>query len=224
MVLRSPKHPHQGQPVLTAGAPLPQAKAALILLHGRGASAEDILSLAYEIDFPGLAYLAPQAAGSTWYPNRFLEPTSRNEPWLTSALRVIQDLIDHCGTSGLTPEWLVLLGFSQGGCLAMEFAARNARRYGGLAGLSAGVIGADGEPRHDRGNLDGTPVFMGCSVPDPHIPRERVEATARLLESLGGRVNMRFYPNLGHTINQDEIDFIRAMVEDLLQNASKASP
>lgn len=209
-------NPHQGQPVLTAGAPLAQARAALLLLHGRGASAADILTLAQEVYFPGVAYLAPQAAGFTWYPYRFLEPTMRNEPWLSSALDLVKRIIDQASHSGLPTERLVLAGFSQGGCLALEYAARNATHFGGLVGLSAGVIGADGEPRQDQGFLDSTPVFLGCSVPDPHIPKERVEASARLLESLGGQVTMRLYPNLGHTVNQEEIEFIRQMVQNLL--------
>ncbi|EFH84554.1 alpha/beta hydrolase [Ktedonobacter racemifer] len=207
--------PHQGQPVLAAGLPLKQAKAVMIMLHGRGASAEDILSLASELHQPGFTYLAPQAAGYSWYPNSFLAPLASNEPHLTSALAVIASLLAQAVDAGIEPERTILLGFSQGACLALEFVARNARRYGGVAGLSGGLIGPDGTPRNYPGSFDGTPMFLGCSDRDFHIPKERVEYSAQVLQRMGGQVTARLYPNMGHTINQDEIHVVQAMMAAL---------
>ncbi len=198
--------------MLSAGKPLAGALGALVLLHGRGSSAVDILTLVHEFKRPDFAYLAPQAKGNTWYPSRFLDPVVSNEPYLSSALQAVENAVDRVRAAGIPPERMLLFGFSQGACLALEWAARNARRYGGLAGLSGGLIGADNEPRQDRGSLEGTPVFLGCSEPDPHIPRYRVEKTAEVLGRLGGEVIMRLYPGLGHTINQDEIDFVSQMM------------
>jgi predicted esterase len=207
---------HANQPVRTAGAALDQAAAVVILIHGRGARAEDMLALAAELDRPGLAYLAPQAAGNTWYPQRFLAPTAANQPWLDSALGVIDRLMVHSSTAGIPIEKVVLLGFSQGACLAADYAARNARRYGAVVGLSGGLIGADGEPRQDRGNLDGTPVFLGCSDVDFHIPLQRVHYTAQVLKALGGQVDTRIYPGMGHTVNLDEIEAVQHLLDELL--------
>ena len=207
--------PHQGQPVLTAGEPLDKAKAAMIMVHGRGASAEDILSLTPELNQPGFAYLAPQAAGYAWYPNSFLAPIASNEPGLSSGLAVIASLLEKLAEVGIPPERTILLGFSQGACLSLEFAARNARRYGGLAGLSGGLIGPDGTPRDYPGSLDGTPVFLGCSDVDPHVPKKRVELSAEVLQRLGGNVITRLYPRMGHTINRDEIRQIQDMMSAL---------
>jgi phospholipase/carboxylesterase len=206
---------HQGQPILTTGAPLAQARAALIMLHGRGATAESILSLANEFDVDGVAYLAPQAANGTWYPYRFLEPIERNEPWLSSALQVIDDLIKHVIASGVPVERLALLGFSQGACLALEYAARHAQCYGAIVGLSGGLIGPEIVPQRYAGSFDGTPIFLGCSDVDFHIPLDRVHETTRVLRQLGGSVTERIYPGMDHTVNQDEIGF----VNDLLQQA-----
>lgn len=204
--------PHQGQPVLAVGSPLKQAKAVMIMLHGRGASAENILSLASELHQPGFTYLAPQAAGYSWYPNSFLAPLASNEPDLTSALTVIASLLAQAADAGIEPERTILLGFSQGACLALEFVARHARRYGGVAGLSGGLIGPDGTPRNYPGTFDGTPMFLGCSERDFHIPKERVEYSAQVLQRMGGQVTARLYPNMGHTINQDEIHVVHAMM------------
>ena len=203
---------HLGQPIRMAGEPISRARAAMLLLHGRGASAEDILSLADELAVPGFAYIAPQAADNTWYPNRFLAPLASNEPWLSSALAFVDDTLAQIVAAGIPPERTILLGFSQGACLALEYAARNARRYGGLMGLSGALIGPDGTPRDDAGSLAGTPVFLGCSDVDFHVPKERVEEAAGVLRSLGGDVTVRLYPNLDHTVNQDEIDFVREML------------
>jgi predicted esterase len=206
-------NPHQGQAVLRVGQPLEKAKAAMLMVHGRGASADDILTLAAELDQPDFVYLAPQAAGNTWYPYPFLTPLEQNEPWLSSALAAIGSVMQTLTANGLPAEKVILLGFSQGACLALEYAARNARRYGGIAGLSGGLIGPPGTPRNYAGSLDGTPVFLGCSDPDVHIPRERVLESEQVLTALGGSVTTRLYPNLGHTVNQDELDYVQGMVE-----------
>lgn len=187
----------------------------MILLHGRGASAEDILSLGREFDVPGFSYLAPQAAGNTWYPNRFLVPIEENEPWLSSALAVVGNVYSRVVEAGITPGRVMLLGFSQGACLVLEYAARNARRYGGIVGLSGALIGPDDQPREYPGSLAGTPVFLGCSDVDFHVPRLRVDQTAEVLRRLGAEVTERLYPNMGHTVNQDEIDFVRGMMRSL---------
>jgi len=204
--------PHQGQPVLTRGKPLAQAKAAMVMIHGRGATAESILTLADELEQPHFAYLAPQAAGNTWYPNRFTAPIASNEPYLSSALATIDELLDRLSEAGIQPQNTILLGFSQGACLALEYAARNARRYAGVVGLSGGLIGPDGTPRNYHGSLAGTPLFLGCSDVDFHIPKERVLHSADVLRGLGGEVTARLYPDMGHTINQDELDAVRQMI------------
>lgn len=208
---------HQGQPVLAAGEPLEQAKAAMIMVHGRGATAPDILSLASEFDQAGFTYLAPQAAGYQWYPNRFTAPIASNEPWLSSALRVVADLVAHAERSGITADRIMLLGFSQGACLALEYAARNARRYGGLVGYSGGLIGPDDTPRDYPGTFGSTPVFLGCSDVDSHIPKERVLETEEVLKRMGASVTTRLYPNMEHTVNQDEINFVRGMMTTLIR-------
>jgi phospholipase/carboxylesterase len=211
----SSKGSHQGQPVLSAGVPLARARAAMVLVHGRGATARSILTLVPEIDQPGFAYLAPQAAGNTWYPYGFMSPIASNEPWLSSAWAAVAGVLATVASAGLPPERTVLLGFSQGACLASEFAARNARRYGGVVGLSGGLIGPDGTPRDYAGSLDGTPIFLGCSDADPHIPKERVIESAEVLRQLGAAVEARLYPGMGHTVNQDEIDAVRALMAAL---------
>jgi len=209
------KGPHQGQPVLTAGEPLDRAKAAMIMIHGRGATAESILTLASELDRPDFAYLAPQAAQHTWYPNSFLAPIPSNEPGISSGLAFIAEILDHLAEAGIPAERTILLGFSQGACLALEFVARQARRYGGVAGLSGGLIGPDGTPRDYKGSLEGTPIFLGCSDVDFHIPKARVQHTGETLGRLGGRVTERLYPGMGHTVNQDEINFVKNMMAAL---------
>jgi len=211
--------PHQGQPVRTAGQTLASARAALLLLHGRGASAEDILSIANELNQPGFAYLAPQAAENTWYPNRFLVPLSDNEPWLSSALSFVGDVFSQIIKAGIPAERLILLGFSQGACLTLEFAARNARRYGGVVGLSGALIGPHDAPRDHKGSLEHTPVFLGCSDVDFHVPKERVQQTAGILRNLGGIVTERLYPNMDHSVNQDEIEFVRVMMQSLIASS-----
>lgn len=206
-------NPHQGQPVRTAGAPLDVANAAMIMIHGRGATAESILMLSEEFERLDFVYLAPQAAGFTWYPNRFLAPLASNEPWLSSALAAIAEIFLQLSKAGIPAERTMLLGFSQGACLALEFAARNAKRYAGVVGLSGGLIGPADASRDYAGSLAGTPVFLGCSEADFHIPQERVQHTAAVLQKLGGHVTMRLYPNMDHTVNQDEIEFVKSMMQ-----------
>jgi len=216
------RDPHGGQRILAAGAPLGEAKAAMVLVHGRGATAESILELAGELDRPGFAYLAPQAAGYTWYPYSFLAPIPQNEPYLGSALGLLGAVVEHVTGAGVPAERLMLLGFSQGACLTLEFTARNARRYGGVAGLTGGLIGPDDTPRDYPGTLDGTPVFIGSSDPDPHIPVARVEESAAVLEGMGARVTTRIYPRMGHTVNEDELEHVRAMMDALLAGSGPA--
>jgi predicted esterase len=186
----------------------------MIMVHGRGATARDILSLAGELGHPEITYLAPQAKGNSWYPNSFLAPIQSNEPWLTSAISVIEALLDTLEEAGIPAERTMLLGFSQGACLTLEFVARHARRYGGVVGLSGGLIGPDGTPRDYAGSLDGTPIFLGCSDVDPHIPKARVLETEKVLSDLGGKATARLYANMGHTVNADEIKFVRSMMQD----------
>jgi predicted esterase len=207
---------HRGQPVLTAGVPLAGAQAAMIMVHGRGASARDILLLAQEWRADGVAYLAPQAADNTWYPNRFIAPVATNEPWLSSALASLSDALQAVANTGIAANRTVLLGFSQGGCLALEYAARNPQRYGAVVGLSAGLIENGDKPRSYSGTLAGTPVFLGCSDVDFHIALERVERTAEVLSHLGGEVDKRIYRNMGHTVIHDEIEAVQQILDRLL--------
>ncbi|MBP6786357.1 MAG: dienelactone hydrolase family protein [Candidatus Promineofilum sp.] len=205
-------NPHENGPLSAAGQPLETATGALILLHGRGATAESILELAAWLPHPGLAYLAPQADDFTWYPYSFMMPAARNEPYLSAALARVAAVVAQVEAAGIPAERLIMAGFSQGACLASEFIARHARRYGGLLTLSGGLIGPPGTPRDYTGSLAGTPVFIGCSDRDPHIPVERVRETADVLARLGGQVDSRIYPGLGHTINQDELEAAAALV------------
>jgi phospholipase/carboxylesterase len=203
-----------GQHIVEAGEPLDVARAAMILLHGRGASAEDIMTIATEIQEPGWAYIAPQAAGGAWYPNPFTAPLATNEPYLSAALDMLARLVQRA-EERVPAQRIVLLGFSQGGCLTLEFAARHARRYGGLVGLSAGLIGPDGTPRDYGGDFDGTPVFLGCSDVDPYIRKERVIESGQVFEKLGAKVTVRLYPGMAHTVSGDELDSVRELVASI---------
>ena len=203
--------------MLSAGAPLQKARTVAIMLHGRGASAENMRVFGQSLGVTDVAYLAPQAPGSSWYPLSFLAPLHDNEPALSRALATVEEAIAQVTGAGLSVDQLVLLGFSQGGCLALEYAARHARRYGGVIGLSAGLIGPPGTPRHYAGSLSGTPVFIGCSDIDAHIPLARVHETSKVLSELGGAVTERIYPNFGHAINADEIQHVGQMLTALAQ-------
>ena len=198
--------------VAAAGAPRPRARAAAILVHGRGSNAKDMLSLAQEFGQSDIAYLAPEAARRTWYPYSFLAPLEQNEPHLGDALETLGAAFAQLAREGYPPERVALIGFSQGGCLALEYAARNATRYGAVAGLSAGLIGPPGAPRNYPGLLAGTPVFLGCSDVDGHVPLVRVHETRDVLGKLGADVTERIYPGMGHTVNADEIAHVRALL------------
>ena len=206
---------HSPTVAATGGTPLEQAEVAVILVHGRGDSAAGIMQLAGALGSRGVAFLAPQATNNTWYPQSFLAPLASNEPWLSSALEAVGGVVEQAAAAVGEPK-TVLLGFSQGACLASEFAARNAKRYGGVVALSGGLIGPDGTPRDYHGSLAGTPVFLGCSDIDPHIPVERVHESARVLEGLGAQVEKRIYPGMGHTVNQDEVDRVVDLLRDLV--------
>jgi len=204
--------PHGGQPVLTAGRKLAEAGGAMILLHGRGGSAEDILGLREELDRPDLAFFAPQAAGHTWYPYSFLAPIEQNEPWLTSALNKLKTLVHEISTAGLPQEKIVIAGFSQGACLATEFVARNASRYGGLIAFTGGLIGPVGTEFRYSGNLERTPAFLGSADPDAHVPWGRVEESASVLSALAADVTLRRYPGMPHTVSREEIEQARKLI------------
>jgi predicted esterase len=212
---------HDGQPVLRGGAPLGRARAALILLHGRGSSSDDIYPLGPEAaaGAPDVAFLAPQAAGNAWYPQRFLAPLAQNEPFLTSALGVVAGLVADLAQAGVPSDKVILVGFSQGACLALEFAARHPRRYGGVAGLSGALIGPPGAVRPRAGSLAGTPIYLGCSDRDFHIPLESVEESAALLAAQGAQVTKSIFPGMGHTVNGEEL----AAVGQLLRGALPAA-
>jgi predicted esterase len=207
---------HQGQPLAKAGKALAEAKAAMIMVHGRGGGVESILPLANHFDVEGFAYLAPAAKDGTWYPNRFLAPRKTNEPFLTSALDTINSLLKQVQEAGIPPEKTILLGFSQGACLALEVAARNPQAYGAVVALSGGLIGADDELNGYVGSFKGSPIFMGCSDIDAHIPVDRIHESAEILQGLGAKVDARIYKGMGHTINQDEIDAVNALMQKLV--------
>jgi phospholipase/carboxylesterase len=202
---------------LRAGAAPERARAAMILLHGRGANAKDILELADALGEKDVAYLAPQAPGNSWYPYSFLAPIPQNEPALSQALKTVGSLVAETEGQGISCQRLCILGFSQGGCLAVEFAARHATRYGGIVGLSAGLIGPQNTERSYKGSFEGTPVFIGCSDIDAHIPLWRVRETAKVMQELGAEVTEKIYPGGGHAVNQDEIDHVRALLSNIAQ-------
>ena len=206
------REPHRGQPVLRSG-PAPQdARLVAILLHGRGASAEDILGLAHQFSASDIAYVAPQAAGSTWYPYSFLAPIAQNEPWLGSALGIVVGLVEDVATQGVPAERLVVMGFSQGACLTLEFAARYARRYAAVVAFTGGLIGPPGTARDYTGDFAGTPIFLGSSDVDPHVPLERIQESAAVFRRMGAVVDERIYPGMGHTINADELKTVDALL------------
>ena len=205
--------PHAAQPTAYAGLPPEEATAALVLVHGRGGSAEDILALAEFVDPRNLTVVAPQAAGHTWYPQSFLAPVAANEPGRSSGLSVLESIVQELAAGGIPPERLVLAGFSQGACLTLEFVARHPQRFGAVAGLTGGLIGPPGTLGGYQGSLEGTPIFLGSGDPDPHVPWARVEETAAILEQLGAQVELARYPGRAHTINEDEVRHLGSLVE-----------
>jgi phospholipase/carboxylesterase len=210
----SREDPHRGQPIETAGAPPQVAETAVVMLHGRGSTAQSILTLIDEFLQHGVMYLAPQAAHNSWYPRSGYAPLEDNEPWFSSALDHVARAIDVAADTGISPEQTLLLGFSQGGCLASEFVARNPRRYGGLVVLSGSLLGEETGEEYD-GSINGTPVFLGCSSDDPYVAAERVNDSAEVFERLDGDVTSKLYDGLGHAINDDEIQMINTFIERL---------
>ncbi len=211
------QNPHLQNPVLSLGAPFKTARQVMILLHGRGANAESILSLAAEFNAPETHYLAPQADQYRWYPYSFLSPIERNEPDLSNALERVDTLVQRLLDSGKQLDQIVLAGFSQGACLASEYVIRNPRRYGGLIVLSGGWIGPKDSLRSANGDLDRLPVFIGCSDIDHHIPLSRVNETASLLESMNANIDLQIYSGMGHTVNADEISRINILIQQAVQ-------
>jgi phospholipase/carboxylesterase len=210
--------PHGGARIVTQGRPPGEARAGVVLCHGRGGTAEDILALAAELEGEDLFWVAPQADEQTWYPYPFMAPLRDNEPHLSSALALMDGIVHALARAGIPAERQVRLGFSQGGCLALESAGRSARRYGGVVGLSAGLVGPPGRSWNFTGALGGTPVFLGCSDRDPHIPRDRVEESARELARIGGDVDLRIYRDLGHTVNRDELDRVQNLLDRIVRD------
>jgi phospholipase/carboxylesterase len=198
--------------IVTGGKKLADATKALIMIHGRGGSAEDILSVATHLDVNEYALVAPQAANNTWYPFSFLAPPEQNEPFLSSALAVIKETVDDIIAAGIGADNIYFLGFSQGACLTLEFVTRNAKRYGGVVAFTGGLIGDKIYNENYKGDFAGTPIFIGSSNPDPHVPVERVYATGNILRSMNAAVTEKIYDNMGHTINQDEIEKVNVLV------------
>ena len=211
--------PHAGQPVMTTGRSVEEARAAVVMIHGRGASAESILGLFPELGLDELAALAPQAAGHTWYPHSFLAPLEMNQPYLDSALAKIDAVVNDLVHRGVPPERIGILGFSQGACLTSEYVARHPRRYGAVMVLTGGLIGPPGTPREYAGSLAGAPAFVAASDPDPHVPFARVEETAAVLTRLGATVDLRRYPGMPHTINREEIEACAALLRAMVKGA-----
>jgi phospholipase/carboxylesterase len=198
--------------IITAGKKTTEAKKALIMIHGRGGSAEDILTLSNYLEVKDYALIAPQATGGTWYPYSFLMPPAQNEPSLSSALSVLKEVVADVVADGISHENIYFLGFSQGACLTLEFAARNADKYGGVVAFTGGLIGDKIYPESYTGHFGNTPVFIGTSNPDPHVPVERVKASEKLLKEMGADIKVNIYNNMGHTISQDEINLANELV------------
>lgn len=204
---------HNSNNIRTAGKPLEEASKVMVMVHGRGGSARDILSLSEHIEDNDFAFVAPEANGNTWYPYSFLRPIQENEPYLSSAIQVLTSLRARLQSDfNFKPPQIYWLGFSQGACLMLEFVARNAMEYGGVFGLSGGLIGPDGTERSYDGSFGNTPVFLGCSDVDSHVPKERVLETERVLTNMGAQVTTKLYPNFPHSINEDELKFVNLLI------------
>jgi phospholipase/carboxylesterase len=192
--------------IVTAGKELTATSKVLVMLHGRGGTAEDILSLASHLEVKDFSLIAPQATNNAWYPFSFLAPPAQNEPWLSSALSLVKEIVDDVHLKGIPSQNIYFTGFSQGACLALEFVTRNANKYGGVAAFTGGLIGDQIYPENYKGDFQGTPVFIGTSDPDPHVPVIRVNATSNILKNMNATVTEKIYSNMGHTINEDEIE------------------
>lgn len=198
--------------IQTAGKPLKEAKKALIMIHGRGANAQDILELASHLNVADYTLIAPQATNHTWYPYSFIAKPEQNEPWLTSALDVLKDLVDEVTKQGIAAENVYFLGFSQGACLTLEFVARHATRYGGVAAFTGGLIGDKINRSNYSGDFNGTPIFIGTGNPDSHVPVERVKESVGILEEMNASVHMEIYEGRPHTISKEEIDWANRLL------------
>ncbi len=207
--------PHQDQQIVTGGVSLDDAEVAMILTHGRGASAQSMMLFAEEFERNDIHYRAVQASGHTWYPRSFMAPKEMNQPGISSGLQAIYDQIAEINNTSISTDKIVLLGFSQGACLTTEFAARHPQRYGGVVGFSGGLIGEEIDPANYSGSLEQTPVFLGCSDRDPHIPQERVDTTEHVFQQLDANVTKKIYKGMGHTVNQDEISHVDTILESL---------
>lgn len=207
--------PHGAEPVARAGAALERARVAVIMVHGRGAGPANILTLAPLLGHPDAAYLAPGANGGTWYPKSFMAPIAENEPGITSGISVVHALIDEARSAGIATDRIVLLGFSQGACLASTAAQRRPDRYGGVIVFSGGLIGPPGTAWEEQGSFHGTPAFFGCSDVDAHVPATRVRDSAAVFERMGAAVTTRIYPGMGHVVNDDELEFARDLLAQL---------
>ena len=198
--------------VMTKGADVKNATKALVMIHGRGANAQDIVSLSAYLNVDGYVIFAPQATGNSWYPYSFLAPEKANEPWLTSAVALVKDVVSDIISSGIDERNIYFLGFSQGACLALEYVARYAKRYGGVVAFTGGLIGEQVHEEKYAGDFDGTPVFIGTSDPDPHVPVHRVRETVDVLKKMNAQVTEKIYLNMGHTINEEEIELANQIV------------
>lgn len=198
--------------IKTAGKPLEEAEKALIMIHGRGGDARDILGLAAHLNVADFALLAPDAANNTWYPYSFMAPPAQNEPWLSSALDLLKYLADEVKQQGIPTENIYFLGFSQGACLTLEFVTRNAQKYGGVAAFTGGLIGDKLHLEQYTGDFNGTPIFIGTGNPDPHVPISRVQETVRILEDLNAKVSLQIYDDRPHTITEDEIEQANSLI------------
>jgi len=217
-----PEHPfqgpHQGLPQAEHGAALTRAKAAMVMVHGRGATAQSMFPLADEFAQPDFHYRAPQAYNHTWYPYSFLAPKEQNQPGISSGIQLLHDLLKDITAAGISSEKIIFLGFSQGACLATEFAARHPKKLGGIVALSGGLIGPEIDESNYTGSMKQTPVFLGCSDVDPHIPKERVDKTEKIFGKLNANVIKRIYKGMGHAVNEDEIKVVRGMMAGMLSS------
>jgi len=203
---------------VTAGPAIDEALAAIVFVHGRGASAEDMLDLYERLEVPWCAAIAPRAPGNTWYPHSFLAPLEANQPYLDLSLAHLDSVVKDLTSRGISMKRIAFLGFSQGACLSVEFAARFPRPYGAVIGLTGGLIGPAGTPRDYPGTLHGTAVFLGAGDPDPHVPFTRVQETRHVLSAMGASVELRRYPGMGHTINEDELDACGQLLQRISPN------
>ena len=210
--------PHQESEIAEYGASLSHSKAAMVMVHGRGATAQSMFPLADEFAQPDFHYRAPQAHNHTWYPYSFLAPKEQNQPGISSGIQVLHDLLNNITATGIPAEKIILLGFSQGACLATEFAARHPQKLGGVVAFSGGLIGPEVDASNYAGSMEQTPAFLGCSDRDPHIPKERVDKTEEIFSKLNANVTKRIYEGMGHTVNKDEIKAVRGMMANVLNS------